>query len=243
MQKHWISHSLALLFQSLNPVPNEINEVDWKASLSSSKERLTEHLIAFANLSQGGFLVFGIQDFDAQLMGVDRATASQIIATLVNLGRDAIEPPLALDHSIEEVQGKAILLVFVPSQASKPVHRRGRPIDETWIRSGGTTRKASRQEVGALMLNSHAPRWEELHASVPLKPTEIVDRLELTGIAKLLERQPPTDDEGLMQWLVDEKMTVADGTGYCITNFGAIAAARNMDQFEGLKRNIDFLNP
>lgn len=236
MQKHWISHSLALLSQSLNPVPNEINEVDWKASLSSSKERLTEHLIAFANLSQGGFLVFGIQDFDAQLMGVDRATASQIVATLVNLGRDAIGPPLALDHSIEEVQGKAILLVFVPSQASKPVHRRGRPIDETWIRSGGTTRKASRQEVGALMLNSHAPRWEELHASVPLKPTEIVDRLELTGIAKLLERQPPTDDEGLMQWLVDEKMTVADGTGYCITNFGAIAAARNMDQFEGLKR-------
>ena len=236
MQKHWISVALTTLSQSLEPVPHEINEIDWKADLSSSKERLTEHLIAFANLSQGGFLAFGIRDADAQLDGVDRATATQIVHTLVNLGRDAVEPPIALDHTIVEVRNKPILFIFIAAQPSKPVHKRGKPLDETWVRSGGTTRKASRQEVGALMLNSHTPRWEELRASSALKPTEVVDRLELTGIAKLLERQPPTEDSGLMQWLIDEKMIVADGSGYCITNFGAIAAARNLDQFDELKR-------
>jgi len=236
MQKHWVSSALSFLSQSLEPVPHELNEIDWKAGLSASKERLTEHLIAFANLSQGGFLAFGIRNADAHLEGVDRAAAEQIVNTLVNLGRDAIEPPIALDHAIVQVQGKPILFIHIPAQPSKPVHRRGKPLDEAWIRSGGTTRKASRHEVGALMLNSQPLRWEELRASSLLKPTEVVDRLALSGIAKLLERQAPADDAGLMQWLIDEKMIVADGNGYCITNFGAIAAARDLEQFQGLKR-------
>lgn len=236
MQKHWVSSALEFLSQSLEPIPHERNEIDWKAGLSASKERLTEHLIAFSNLSQGGFLAFGIRDADAYLEGIERVQAEKIINTLVNLGRDAIEPPIALDHAIVQVRNIPILFIHIPGQPSKPVHRRGKPLDEAWIRSGGTTRKASRQEVGALMLNSHALRWEELRASSLLKPTEVVDRLALTGIAKLLERQAPADDAGLMQWLTDEKMIVADGSGYYITNFGAIAAARNLEQFDGLQR-------
>lgn len=236
MQKHWVSSALSFLSQSLEPIPHELNEIDWKAGLSAAKERLTEHLIAFANLAQGGFLAFGIRDTDARLEGVSRAAAAQIVNTLVNLGRDAIEPPIALDHAIVEVQGKPILFIHIPTQPSKPVHRRGKPLDEAWIRSGGTTRKASRQEIGALMLHSQPLRWEELRASGLLQPIEVAERLALSGIAKLLKRQQPADDAELMQWLIDEKMIVADGDGYCITNFGAIAAARDLDQFEGLKR-------
>jgi predicted HTH transcriptional regulator len=102
MQKHWISSALSFLSQSLEPVPHELNEIDWKAGLSASKERLTEHLIAFANLSQGGFLAFGIRNADAHLEGIDRAAAEKIVNTLVNLGRDAIEPPIALDHLLSK---------------------------------------------------------------------------------------------------------------------------------------------
>lgn len=39
------------LEQSLSPVPHEVNEMDWKVSLSEHKERLAEHLMAFANYS------------------------------------------------------------------------------------------------------------------------------------------------------------------------------------------------
>jgi predicted HTH transcriptional regulator len=65
-----------------------------------------------------------------------------VVSTLTNLGRDAVEPPLALDHAAVEFDGGSVLLVRVPEQAVKPVHRRGKSIEETWIRSGGTTRKA-----------------------------------------------------------------------------------------------------
>lgn len=54
MTKHWVAQALRWLAQSLEPVPHELNELDWKASLTGNKERLIEHLIAFANHPNGG---------------------------------------------------------------------------------------------------------------------------------------------------------------------------------------------
>jgi ATP-dependent DNA helicase RecG len=58
--KHWIAAVLQSLEQSLAPVPHEVNELDWKANLSDHKDRLAEHLMAFANYPNGGSLVFMI---------------------------------------------------------------------------------------------------------------------------------------------------------------------------------------
>jgi ATP-dependent DNA helicase RecG len=191
-EKHWITTVLLCLEQSLSPVPHEVNELDWKASLSEHKDRLAEHLIAFANYPNGGSLVFGVTN-SGHVVGVDQTEVAQITNTLANLGRDAVEPPLALDHAVVDFKGVSILLVHIPEQAVKPVRRRGKTIEESWVRSGGTTRKASRQEVGALMLNSATPRWEELRASQLLNLNEVLVRLDVATIAKLLERPLPSD--------------------------------------------------
>lgn len=235
MLKHWIPQAISWLTQSLEPVPHELNELDWKASLTGNKERLIEHLIAFANHPNGGFLVFGIQD-DATLVGVEQDLVAQIVNTLANLGRDAVEPPLVIDHAVVDYQGAALLIVYIAEQSNKPVHRRGNSIEEAWIRSGGTTRKASRQDVGGLMLNSQAPRWESLRASNLLQGGELLALLDLSVIANLLQRPLPAEESELLRWLVDEGMITPDGNGYYITNFGAIAAARNLEQFDTLKR-------
>lgn len=236
MDKHWIAAALEYLAQSLEPVPHEINEIDWKGGLSPDKNRLTEHLIAFANHPNGGFLAYGIRDTDAVLVGVQQDDVARIVNTLANIGRDAIEPALAIDHAVVDYRGASVLLIRIPEQTAKPAHRRGKSIEESWIRSGGTTRKASRQEIGALMLHGHAPRWEELRASTLLGTGQIAGLLDLARIAELLQRQLPDDEAELMRWLCDEKMLVPDGKGYYITNLGAIAAARDLEQFENLKR-------
>lgn len=234
--KHWITRALLCLEESLSPVPHESNEIDWKVGLSDRKERLPEHLMAFANHANGGFLAFGVGDADAHLEAMNLETVAEIANTLANLGRDAVEPPLVIDHAVVEFRGVPILLVHIPEQANKPAHRRGKSIEETWVRSGGTTRKASRHEVGALMLNSSAPRWEELRSSGLLSIEAAVDTLDLDTIAKLLQRPLPAETEGLAHWLVDEGVLIPDGRGYYITNFGAIAAARKLEQFPNLER-------
>lgn len=234
--KHWLADALRVLEESLAPVPHESNEIDWKVSLSERKDRLAEHLMAFANHPNGGWLVFGVRDADAHLEAISQEPVAEIANTLANLGRDAVEPPLVIDHAVVNFRDAPILLVHIPEQANKPVHRRGKSIEETWVRSGGTTRKASRHEVGALMLHSSAPRWEELRASSLLSIEQVVERLDLDTVAKLLQRPLPADPDELARWLVDESILTPDGRGHYITNFGAIAAARKLEQFPSLER-------
>jgi predicted HTH transcriptional regulator len=233
--KHWVKAALQALDESLSPLPHEVNEIDWKAELSDKKERLAEHLMAFANHPNGGTLVFGVSN-DGVPVGIDARGITELANTLANLGRDAVEPPVAIDHAAVEYRGVSVLLVRVPEQAVKPVHRRGKGIEEAWIRSGGTTRKAARQEIGSLMLHSATPRWEELRASSLIDLSEIRQLLDLEAIASLLQRRLPDNDESLTAWLVDEGLTVADGRGFYITNFGAIAAAKKLDDFPSLDR-------
>jgi ATP-dependent DNA helicase RecG len=233
--KHWVKNALQTLEESLNPVPHEINEIDWKAQLSGKSERLSEHLMAFANHPNGGCLAFGIQN-SGVVTGISSAEIADIINTLTNLGREALDPPIALDHAAVDFRNATVLLVKIPEQSAKPVHRRGKSIEEAWIRSGGTTRKASRQEVGALMLHSKTPRWEELRATSLLSLDEVKRLLDLEAISKLLQRPIPSIDEMLAQWLSDEGITTPDGRGHYITNFGAIAAARQLEDFPSLER-------
>ena len=86
------------------------------------------------------------------------------------------------------------------------------------------------------MLNSHAPRWEELRATSLLPTKDVLAKLDLATISKLLQRPMPGDAGELMRWLVDENMVVPDWNGYYITNLGGIAAARELNEFSELRR-------
>lgn len=234
--KAWMTKARELLSASLVPPKHELNELDWKAALSPDKKRLTEHLSAMANQPGGGYLVFGV-DSSGTPAGVDEKTVETVVNQLANLGRAALEPPVALDHVVKDYESARLLFVHVPESAVKPVHLRGKGLEEAFIRSGGTTRKASRQEIGTLMLNSRTPRWEELHTSVLLPDTEFTAKLNVEPIFSMLERPMPTTSEDLLVWMAGERFIVREpaGGGY-VTNLGAIAAARKLADFPDLSR-------
>lgn len=226
--KTWVSKALNLLAASLEPPKHELNEIDWKAALSPDKKRLTEHLSALANQPGGGNLVFGV-DNSGTPVGIEEEAIEKTVNQLANLGRAGLEPPLVLDHAVEEFKGVRLLFVYVPESPVKPVHLRGKSLDEAFVRSGGTTRKASRQEIGTLMLNSRTPRWEELHASVLLNDAALTASLNVESIFTMLERPVATSAEEMLAWMAAERFIVRDpaGGGY-ITNLGAIAAGRRL---------------
>lgn len=236
MIKKWIDPAVKLLQSCLSPVPNECNELDWKQGLSPNKGRLTEHLSAFANYPKGGILVFGIDDQPVTLRGIKQKEATTIIGQLANLSRNALEPPVTLDHTIVDFEGAPILFILVKESKIKPVHLRGKSLENCYIRSGGTTRRASRQEVGSLLLNSRNPTWEELRATILLDRDAVLAKLDTEVIRRLLERPAAEPNEELMRWLTDEKFIEPENGGFYITNFGAMAAARNLKEFEGLER-------
>lgn len=234
--KPWVKKATELLESSLEPPQHELNEIDWKSALSSDKNRLVEHLCAFANHPGGGCLVFGI-GADSSLIGVPVKQIETIINQLTNLGRDAIEPPLQLDHLGTDFKGHDLLFVHVPESAIKPVHRKGRPLEESYIRSGGTTRTASRQEIGSMMLQSKTPRWEDLHASVLMSDEQILEILDIDPVFELLDQPTLADQEERLKWMVESSFIErhAAGGGY-ITNLGAISAAKRLASFSSLAR-------
>ena len=125
--KAWMTKALELLKASLEPPKHELNELDWKAAMSPDKKRLTEHLSAFANQPGGGYLVFGV-DSAGTSVGVDGKTVETTVNQLANLGRAGLEPPLALDHAVEDYY--EIAFPTIPhstsdrSQSSKEQKRR-----------------------------------------------------------------------------------------------------------------------
>ncbi len=114
---------------------------------------------------------------------------------------------------------------------------RGKDLDHTFIRSGGSTRRASRQEIGSLMLNSKTPRWEDLNASPLLSSKDLIESLDYQALLALLQRPVPADERAVLAWMQEEKLInlVEEDRGY-IANLGAIAAARRLSDFEELSR-------
>lgn len=237
MSSVWLNRAIGLLDQSLSPIPNELNELDWKEKLSPNKEKLKQHIIAMSNLPRGGFLVFGIKNDNGEVLGVDKDSVSRIVDQITNIGRNSIEPPVGIEHRVEVYLGEPLLFLFIKESIIKPTHERGKSIEATFIRSGGTTRPASRQDVGILILNSKNPQFEELYCSKLLSETEIFSLLDYSSIASLLNIRLSDNKKEILRWMQDEKLIKAiDNDGYYVTNFGALASAKNLEQFESLSR-------
>ena len=234
--KPWATKARTLLETSLEPPKHKLNEIDWKSALSPDRNRLVEHLCAFANYPGGGYFVFWVGS-DSSLVGVSPAQIESITNQLTNLGRDALEPPLQLDHLGIAFRGYDLLFVHVPESAIKPVHRKARPIDESFIRSGGTTRSASRPEIGSMMLQSKTPRWEDIHASVLMPDEQLLELLAIDPIFQMLGQPVLTNPEERVRWMVEASFIErhASGGGY-ITNLGAISAAKRLTVFPELER-------
>lgn len=235
--KIWIKKAIEILDNNLAPVTQEPNELDWKADLSPNKERLKEHISAFSNNAGGGFLVFGIKDTTGEIVGINEERANIIKSQLTNIARDGLNLGMIIEHSIETYQEKIILITHIKESPIKPVHIKGKSIEYAFVRSGGTTRKANRQEIGSLLMNSRSPRFELVHSTKLLDRMQVMKALDYKGIYKLLNRPIPDSRKELMIQLESENMIeIVSDDGYYITNLGALTAAEKLDDFSDLAR-------
>lgn len=130
--KDWERVALERLESSLLPLPHEKNELDWKTALSPDSGRLVQHLSAFANHPGGGFLVFGIDD-TGTLVGIDQLNYRELINQLGNMAREALTPPIVLDHTIVNYNSVDLLIIYLPESIEKPVYLRGRSVYDSYV--------------------------------------------------------------------------------------------------------------
>ncbi|OGX41733.1 MAG: hypothetical protein A3C53_08680 [Omnitrophica WOR_2 bacterium RIFCSPHIGHO2_02_FULL_68_15] len=232
--KTWVTRAREALESTLAPVPHESNELDWKLTTSEDTARLVEHLSAFANHPGGGFLAFGI-DATGQIQGVTDRDVAKILQKLGNAVREGLDPPQTIDHVADSRLGHEILLVCVPESQRKPVHLRGKGIEWSYLRSGGQTRKMSRQEIANAILASRQARYEELEA-LACQASDVLELLDAERILQLLGVPTGGGSSAIIEQLVNQKLLYRHNGGYAATNLGAIAAARDLRRFPGKER-------
>ena len=128
----WKEKALVLLDKSLKPVPQELNEIDWKGGLSDDKERLAQHLCAFSNLMGGGALVFGINN-DTSFVELTHDQIELVVNRLDNIAQNRMITPIQLGHAIMEYNGHTLLFVYIPEFREKPMYLRGTNIYNSYI--------------------------------------------------------------------------------------------------------------
>lgn len=234
-KKDWEIKVIEHIQKSLDDIPHELNELDWKEGLSPNNKKLTHHLSAFSNHPGGGFLLFGVND-KAKIIGINQEEVSDIVEILSSLARDSLEPCIKIDHTIIEYKEKPLLAVYIQESSTKPVHLKNKGIEDSFVRIGGTTRKISRQEIGDLLLNNKQPHWEELHVSNLLASKTILELLDYHTIHQLLKRPIPETESEILNWMKRENFIKPFNEGYYITNLGAISSAKKLSDFDRLSR-------
>ena len=233
--KDWEKIALNLLHESLNPIPHEKNELDWKADLSEKTEKLAHHLCAFANTQGGGFLAFGVDD-NGSIIGIREKPYQETIKKLGNIARQNIIPGSAIDYTILTYQGHELLLVYVKESQEKPVHLRSGTIYDSYTRSAGQTRKMTKLEVAQLIARSSGASFEEESALSNLTSDDVIKRLDVQSYFDLLSMPLPQTNEAILDRLTYDKIVRKDGDSLLITNLGAILFAKDLREFDHLQR-------
>lgn len=235
--KEWEQIAIKLLEKSLIPLPQEINELDWKVDISEKGNRMARHLSAFSNYSGGGFLVFGVSD-DGGKVGVEKDQCNEIVKKIGNIARDGVEPQITIDHVLVETDEVPILFVRIPEASSRPVHIRSMNIYESYTRSAGQTRKMSKQEVALIISNSTNLTFETKLATNILNVQNILSKLDFVSYFDLSKKPIPKDNQSIVDILASERLVKKAEGGYYITNLGAILFAKNLDEFKDLQRRV-----
>jgi predicted HTH transcriptional regulator len=231
----WKARATELLKDSIHPVPSELNEIDWKSGLSPKSERLAQHLCAFANLPNGGFLVFGVND-DATLFSISKEESDEIIKTIGNIARNSLSNPVTIQHSIEEFEGHSLLFIHVPEAKEKPVYLRKGTIWDTYRRSAGQTVKMSREEVKQMIAESEGIQFDEQIAMDSIEAKTVLELLDYQSYFKLVERALPDNPDTILDVLSGEDFVVKQKDElWSVTNLGALLFARDITRFKRLQ--------
>jgi predicted HTH transcriptional regulator len=231
---NWKEKAIKCLENSLYPIPTELNDIDWKSGLSPKNDRLAQHLCAFSNQENGGFLVFGVND-DASLFSVTREQSDKIVKELGNIALHNLSQSIQIQHNTIEYNGNLLLFIYIQEQVEKPLYPRGKTVYDSYHRSAGQTVKMSREAVKLMISAAHGIPYEFQIAKRNLSADEILKYLDYKRFYELLDKNRPKATDTILSNLENHHIVVQDGDSWNITNLGAILLANDLSMFDYLR--------
>ena len=232
---NWIENALQTLNRSLSPIPQELNEIDWKSGLSDKSERLAQHISAFANYPNGGFLVFGINN-NGTPNPLEKNAMDEIISKIGNIARNNLAQPIGVEHAVLNYQDYPILFIYIPECTEKPVYLRGGSLYDSYKRSARQTVKLSKHEVKHLISISTGIDFESQIASSNVSDDDVFKLLDYDSYYSLQDKRLSDTKINILQTLASDDLIKTNKTSWDILNLGSILFAKDLSTFKSLKR-------
>lgn len=230
----------ALLIELLS-LPAETEWVEWKQN-NGDPEMIAQRISALANSAalherDFGYLIWGVEDGTKNIVGTTfrPRQSKQGNEELQNWLLRSQHPQVNFQIHEWSHQGIPMVLFQIPHASQAPV-RFG---SEAFIRIGSLTKKLREytEKEGQLWAILSRKLFETGLAKADVVGPEVLTLLDFDRCFKLLQIPLPTDQQGILQKLVDEALIVAKPGGrFDITNLGAILFARDLGTFERLGR-------
>ena len=139
----------------------ESKTLEFKAALSSKSESYLKTVVAFAN-TDGGRLIFGIDDKSRQVVGVEKDDVFKIMDAIANAVSDSCAPKIVPDISFETIEDKTVVLVDIAAGFNRPYMLKSGGVDKgVYVRVGATSRPADTEQIREMMLDGSNQSWDE----------------------------------------------------------------------------------
>lgn len=139
----------------------ESKTLEFKAALSSKSESYLKTVVAFAN-TDGGRLIFGIDDKSRQVVGVEKDDVFKIMDAIANAVSDSCAPKIVPDISFETIEDKTVVLVDIAAGFNRPYMLKSGGLDKgVYVRVGATSRPADAEQIREMMLDGSNQSWDE----------------------------------------------------------------------------------
>ena len=130
----------------------ESETVEFKPSLSQT-DKILECVSAFSN-TNGGILVIGVRD-TGEVLGVD--IGKRTLESLANTIKQNTDPVIYPSISVENVEGKNVIVIEVEESKSKPVFA----FDKVYKRVGRSNQRVTSDVIRKLALEGKRIYWDE----------------------------------------------------------------------------------
>jgi ATP-dependent DNA helicase RecG len=210
--------------------PSEHQRLEFKeAKTQLDNHKLYQYCVALAN-EGGGHLVLGIADKPPRpVVGThafrDPATMAEKLFQAVGFRVD-----------IEEVAhpNGRVLVFHIPSRPRGTAYH----LDGAYLmRSGESLVPMSEDQLRRIFAEG-GPDWLEEHSMAGLVAQQVVEVLDTQTFFELLKLPYPTDQPGVIDRLVQERIVDKVGDAYAIRRLGALLLARQLDDLPDLARKL-----
>ena len=229
----------------------ESENIEFKSEIPAKSEKYMKTVVAFAN-GKGGKLVFGVENGTWAVTGFSKEEVFQKMDVITNAIFDSCEPKITPNIAVQEIDGKAIIVVEIIPGMQRPYYIKSQGIMEgTYIRVAGTTRHAERHRVQELILEGTNRSFDQMEREQTVSEEEIAafcekmyqHALKLAETDTAREQIQKVGKNQLLSWklLVEHDGAYHPTNGYLLLNGDTAEfpdAAIQCAVFKGTVRDI-----